>query len=82
VLQKVDLDALGLNEEQKQVITRIQQQFIDEVGGPNQDPGDPAYLERWKKAQPGSDDMLKALLGVTIFENYQLAAANPQNGNN
>jgi hypothetical protein len=75
--QKVDLDALGLNDDQKQVISRIQQQFIDEVGGPYQDPDDPAYQERWQKALPESDDMLKAMLGNSIFENYQLAAANP-----
>lgn len=81
VLQKVDLDALGLNDDQKQAIAQIRQQFIDAIGGPYQDPGDPAYLERWQKAQPESDDMIKGMLGVTIFENYQLAGANPQNGN-
>lgn len=81
VLQKVDLDALGLNDDQKQEIAQIRQQFIDAIGGPYQDPGDPAYLVRWQKAQPESDDMIKGMLGVSVFENYQLAAANPQNGN-
>ncbi len=50
VLQKVNLDALGLTDEQKQVIAQLQQQFIDNVGGPYQDPNDPAYLERWEKS--------------------------------
>ena len=81
VLQKVDLDALGLSDDQKQVIAQIQKQFIDQIGGPYQDPDDPAYHERWQKAQPQSDDMLKAMLGTTIFENYQLAAANAKGGN-
>ena len=81
VLQKVNLDALGLNDEQKLVIAQLQQQFIDNVGGPYQDPNDPAYLERWEKAQPESDNMLKGMLGTSIFENYQMAASNPQNGN-
>lgn len=80
-MQKVDLDALGLNDDQKQVITQIQQQFVDEIGGPYQDPNDPAYLKRWQKAQPESDDMVKAMLGSTIFQNYQLSAANSKNGN-
>jgi hypothetical protein len=75
VLQKVDLDALGLNDDQKQVIAQLQQQFIDTIGGLYQDPNDPAYLDRWQKAQPQSDEMLKGLLGTTIFQNYQLAAA-------
>jgi hypothetical protein len=79
VLQKVNLDALGLNEEQKEVITQIRQQFIDDIGGVYQDPEDPAYLARWQKAQPESDSMLKGMLGVAIFENYQLAAGS-QNG--
>lgn len=74
VMQSVDLDALGLNEDQKQVIARIRQQFTDAIGGTNQNPDDPAYLARWQKAQPESDNMIKGLLGVTIFENYQLAA--------
>lgn len=78
VLQKVNLDALGLSDDQKQVIAQLQQQFIDAIGGPYQDPNDPAYLQRWQKAQPESDDMFKALLGIGIYQNYQLAAASPQ----
>lgn len=81
VLQKVDLDALGLNDDQKQAIAQLHQQFIDAIGGPYQDPHDPEYLQRWEKAQPESDDMFKALLGVGVYQNYQLAAANPPKGN-
>ncbi len=80
VLQKVDLDALGLNDDQKQAIAQLQQQFIDAIGGPYQDPRDPAYLERWEKAQPESDNLFKALLGVGVYQNYQLAAAYPPQG--
>jgi hypothetical protein len=77
VLHTVNLDALGLSDDQKQVIAQLQQQFIDSIGGPYQDPHDPAYRQRWQKAQPESDTMLKTLLGVSIYENYQLAAASP-----
>jgi hypothetical protein len=73
VFQEVDLNALGLNESQQQVVAQIRQDFIDNVGGTNQDPNDPAYLERWQKAQPESDQMIKAMLGTRVFEDYQLA---------
>jgi len=74
VFQKVDLSALNLNAQQRQLIEELRQNFADEIGGPNQDPNDPAYRERWQKAQPESDNLMKAMLGMTIFENYQLAA--------
>ena len=75
VFQNVDLTPLNLNEDQKQAIDVMRQQFIDKIGGLNQDPNDPAYLERWQKAQPEIDDMMQGMLGMTAFENYQLAAA-------
>jgi len=74
VFQKVDLSTLNLNAQQLQLIEELRQNFADEIGGPDQDPNDPAYRERWQKAQPESDNLIKAMLGITIFENYQLAA--------
>jgi hypothetical protein len=85
VVQNVDLNALGLNEDQKEVVARIKQQFVDAVGGPNQDPNDPAYLARWQKSQREVDNMLRGMLGRTVFQNYLLAAQqtapNPESGN-
>jgi hypothetical protein len=77
VLQPVDAAALNLNEQQMQVVQELRQQFLDEIGGANQDPADPAYRERWLKAQPQMDDNLRGMLGITVFENFQLAAQNP-----
>src|SRR5215469_5719472 len=37
VLQDVDLNALGLSEDQKAAVAWIKQQFLDDIGGPNQD---------------------------------------------
>lgn len=74
VFKNVDLDALGLNEEQKASIATMQQQFIDAIGGANQDTSDPAYLARWQVAQPEMDDTMRGMLGAEVFQNYQLAA--------
>jgi hypothetical protein len=74
VFQKVDLSTLNLNDQQRQFIEELRQNFADEIGGPDQDPNDPAYRERWQKAQPETDNLIKAMLGITVFENYQLAA--------
>jgi hypothetical protein len=75
--QDVNLDSLGLKDEQKkaveQVIASIRQQFINQIGGLNQDPSDPAYLARWRKAQPQMDDELRGWLGGKTFMAYQLA---------
>ena len=77
VLQPVDLAALNLNEQQMQVVQELRQEFLDEIGGANQDPADPAYRERWLKAQPEMDDNLRGMLGIAVFENFQLAAQSP-----
>jgi len=67
VFQNINPAAMDLTADQLQVITSVRQSFLDEIGGTNQDPNDPAYLDRWQKALPEA--------GVTFFENYQLAAA-------
>jgi hypothetical protein len=80
VLRDLDLTTLNLKPQQIQVINDVRQNFINEIGGPNQDPNDPAYLERWQKAQSAADDMLRGMLGTEFYLNYQLAAA--ENGQN
>lgn len=75
VMQTVNLDALALTAAQKTAVQELQQQFIQAIGGLNQNPSDPVYLRRWQQAQPQSDFQLKAMLGITAWENYQLLAA-------
>jgi hypothetical protein len=77
-LQGIDLAAMNLSDDQKQVIAGVRQNFLAQIGGTNQDPDDPAYLQRWQQAQPAADDMLRAMLGTSIYQNYQLTAL--QNG--
>jgi hypothetical protein len=76
VLQPVDESALNLTEAQKQEIGQLRQQFMDEIGGTNQDPNDPAYLARWQKAQVRVDDTLRGLFGSKFYVDYRLQAAN------
>jgi len=76
VFQTVDFSVLHLNEEQLQAVSELRQNFLDEIGGPGQNPNDPTYLERWQKSQPAVDDQLRGLLGTGTFQDLQLAAQN------
>ena len=78
VFQDVNPSALNLTSGQQEVISRLRQQFIDQIGGTNQDPNDPDYLARWQKAQRLMDDTLRGSLGIKFFVNYrqQAEAAN------
>lgn len=44
-LQPVDLGALNVNSDQLRVINNLRRKFQQQIGGPNQDPNDPAYLK-------------------------------------
>jgi len=74
VFQPVDRQAFKITPEQQEVLDRLQQEFLDQIGGPNQDPNDPQYLTRWKEAEPLIDEQLKAQLGQDFFLDYQIAA--------
>jgi len=72
--QNVDLSALNLSDNQKQAIANIQADFLQRVGGVDQDPNDPAYQARWRQAQPEADNMLMAQLGANGYAQYQALA--------
>jgi len=76
VFQNVDLHALNLNNQQVQAINDLRQSFVDAIGGLNQDPQDPAYLDRWQKAQPEADLILQGMLGIMAWETYQVLSWN------
>src|SRR5215831_1137618 len=46
VFQDVDVSRLKLNSEQLQALEDLRQKFLDEIGGADQNPNDPAYKER------------------------------------
>jgi hypothetical protein len=74
VFHEVDPSVLTLNPQQAQVVNDLRQKFIAEVGGPNQDPNDPAYSQRWQTSQPAVDLDLWSTLGINAFQAYQIAA--------
>jgi hypothetical protein len=74
VFQEVDVSELNLNRDQLQAIDDLRQRFVDEIGGLEQNPNDPAYRERWLKSQPQIDDDLRGMIGVNAFQNYQIQA--------
>ena len=85
VLQDINPMELGLNVQQAQVVSDLRQRFVEEVGGPNQDPNDPAYSQRWQASQPQADLDLCGMLGIFAFQSYQIAAwakANAQTTSN
>ena len=71
VFQNVVQNDPSLTENQKTAVRQLQQQFIDAVGGANQDPADPAYAIRWHTAQQDADDALRAQLGNQAYLAYQ-----------
>jgi hypothetical protein len=72
VFQEVDLTRLNLNRDQLQAIDDLRQTFVDQIGGLEQNPTDPAYRERWLKSQPQIDDDLRGMIGVAAFQDYQI----------
>ncbi len=74
VFQEVDFSKLGLGDEQIAAIADLREKFLDDVGGIGQNPNDPAYLQKWLKSQPEIDSDLRAMIGVTAFQNYQIEA--------
>lgn len=69
--RKINLDAAGLGESAKAAIAQVQQQFVNDIGGPNQNPSDPAYLARWQSAQVKADETLRGLLGNQAYMAYE-----------
>ena len=56
-------------------VQRVQEQFVKEVGGTNQNPADPAYAHRWIEATQRADDLLRAQIGWEAFNAHSLAVA-------
>ncbi len=61
-----------LSPSQTAQLNTLRQNFVDAVGGPNQDPTDPAYLQRWLQATTASDQQFKTYFGVQAFLQLQL----------
>ena len=56
-----------LDKAQQQEIKGMIAEFTEAIGGPNQNPNDPAYLERWRQAQRDFDELLMAKFGDETY---------------
>jgi hypothetical protein len=72
ILQSAVQNDANLTETQKAAVRQMQQQFVDAVGGPNQDPSDPDYAARWHTARQDADDALRAQLGNQAYLTYKM----------
>lgn len=77
VFKEVDASRMALSDEQARAIDQLRNDFVEAVGGPDQDPNDPAYRRRWVAAQIQADAQLKAQLGLLGWEQYQVATWQP-----
>lgn len=64
-----------VNEATAASLEKMRYDFVDAVGGLEQDGNDPAYRRRWLSAQAESDDRFRATYGTQAFLSYQAAAA-------
>jgi hypothetical protein len=48
-------------------VQALQQNFVDAMGGPNQDPNDPAYYQRWITAQQNNDELYHLQIGDQAY---------------
>jgi hypothetical protein len=63
VFQTQALASLRLSDEQREELGELAHQFIQEIGGPNQNPSDPAYRANWLKSQPKFDGLIVNVIG-------------------
>jgi hypothetical protein len=67
--------AISLNEQQATEWNKLQQDFVADVGNPNDNSGESTYLDRWITAQRANDAMFKAKYGNAAFILQNLAAS-------
>lgn len=70
-LRKVDPGLLQLDPGQQAALAELREQFVQDIGGTNQDASDPTYGVRWQRAQPENDRLLRGMIGVNAFMRYQ-----------
>jgi hypothetical protein len=62
--------AAAANPQLAAAVQGLQQQFVAALGGPNQDPNDPTYAQRWTIAQRNIDEQYRLLVGDQEFLLY------------
>lgn len=75
VMVEMDMNALGLSPEQQALVSNLRNQFITDIGGYNQNPASPEYLNRWLAAAASADEILRSQIGWQAFNAYTIAGA-------
>jgi hypothetical protein len=75
IFQPISSAELTLTEAQAALLERLRKAFIQEIGGPNQAPSDPHYLERWEQATQIADQRIRTLLGQQFYRSYEKAVS-------
>ena len=73
VFQQVDTTALNLTPAQQERIEALRQEFLRMIGGAQQNPQDPEYLARWRKAQYYVDNVMRTTFGNDFVNRYRAA---------
>ncbi|HLH52073.1 MAG TPA: hypothetical protein VKY92_00435 [Verrucomicrobiae bacterium] len=71
VLAPIDPGTVQLDPEQQAALFELRGQFVEQVGGTNQDPADPDYAAKYQNAQAESDRLLRGMIGVNAFMRLQ-----------
>lgn len=58
--------------EELAAVKRLRNRFVEEIGGTNQNPKDPAYVKRWIEARHQIDEELQAQLGTDSYNAYMM----------
>ena len=75
VFLNLNTDQSPITERQQSVLEGLQQSFIDAIGGTNQNPSTPQYLESWKNAQWQSDQQYRQKFGWQAYMAQTMQAA-------
>lgn len=64
--------SLKMSSQQEQQLEGLAQDFVNAVGGLNQNASDPSYAQRWISAQNLSDQRYEAMFGIDAFNRQQI----------
>ena len=78
VFQTQALASLRLSDEQREELGELAQEFIQEIGGPNQNPSDPTYRANWLKSQPKFDGLIVNVIGRRALVDLDQAMPVPE----
>ena len=68
------LPATVRTEEQAAAWEKLRNDFVNAIGGENQDPASPQYRRRWVQAESESDQRFRLIYGDTVFVQHQMQA--------